>query len=78
MKRWVRENPKDDGTRYNINFDGLKIYTTIDSRMQKYAEEAMEEHMKKLQAEFFHQNTKKQIKNKMMEIFIKKHEVNID
>ncbi len=63
MKSWVRENPKDDGTRYNINFDGLKIYTTIDSRMQKYAEEAMEEHMKKLQAEFFHQNTKKRNKN---------------
>ncbi|WP_430410794.1 penicillin-binding protein 1A [Kordia sp.] len=63
MKKWVRENPKDDGTRYNINFDGLKIYTTIDSRMQKYAEEAMEEHMAKLQAEFFHQNTKKRNKN---------------
>lgn len=63
MKKWVRENPKDDGTRYNINFDGLKIYTTIDSRMQRYAEEAMEEHMAKLQAEFFHQNTKKRNKN---------------
>jgi len=63
MKRWVRENPKDDGTKYNINFDGLKIYTTIDSRMQQYAEEAMEEHMKRLQAEFFHQNTKKRNKN---------------
>ena len=39
--------------------DGLKIYTTIDSRMQKNAEEAVEQHMKKLQAEFFHQNTPK-------------------
>lgn len=63
LKRWVKENPKEDGTKYNINLDGLKIYTTIDSRMQKYAEEAMEEHMKKLQAEFFHQNTKKRNKN---------------
>jgi penicillin-binding protein 1A len=38
---------------YNIYTDGLKIYTTIDSRMQKYAEQSIRDHMKKLQADFF-------------------------
>ncbi|WP_276974770.1 transglycosylase domain-containing protein [Flavobacterium filum] len=53
MKKWVKENKKPDGTEYNIYNDGLKIYTTIDSRMQKYAEEAVDEHLRNLQAEFF-------------------------
>ena len=57
MKDWIKENPKPDGTKYNIYNDGLKIYTTIDSRMQAYAEEAVTKHMPRLQAEFFHQNT---------------------
>jgi len=47
------KNKKPDGTPYNIYTDGLKIYTTIDSRMQKYAEDAVNEHMKTLQASFF-------------------------
>lgn len=42
---WLNKNPKPDGTRYDIDRDGLKIYTTIDSRMQKYAEEAVAEHL---------------------------------
>ncbi len=62
MKEWASENEKPDGTKYNLYLDGLKIYTTIDSRMQAYAEDAMKEHMKKLQAEFFVQNTKKRNK----------------
>jgi penicillin-binding protein 1A len=53
MKSWVKENPKPDGTKYNLYRDGLKIYTTIDSRMQKYAEEAMTEHLTNLQGIFF-------------------------
>ena len=53
MKNWVKENPKADGTKYNIYSDGLKIYTTIDSRMQHYAEEAVEEHLVNLQKLFF-------------------------
>jgi len=44
---------KPDGTPYNIYVDGLKIYTTIDSRMQKYAEEAVREHIESLQTTFF-------------------------
>lgn len=59
MKNWIAKNPKPDGTKYDLYSDGLKIYTTIDSRMQKYAEEAVAQHMPKLQAEFFHQNTPK-------------------
>ncbi len=59
MKKWIKENPKPDGTKYNINSDGLKVYTTIDSRMQNYAENAVQQHMARLQAEFFHQNTVK-------------------
>lgn len=42
---WIEKNPKPDGSKYDIYNDGLKIYTTIDSRMQQYAEEAVEEHL---------------------------------
>lgn len=59
MKDWVKKNLKPDGTKYNINSDGLKVYTTIDSRMQKYAEDAVQQHMARLQKEFFVQNTPK-------------------
>jgi penicillin-binding protein 1A len=52
MKDWIKNNPKPDGTEYNIHRDGLKIYVTIDSRMQQYAEEAMAEHMANLQSVF--------------------------
>ena len=59
MKKWVNDkaNRKPDGSKYSIYKDGLKIHTTIDSRMQNYAEEAIAQHMPRLQAEFFHQNT---------------------
>ncbi len=42
---WCNKNHKIDGTPYNVYTDGLKIYTTIDTRMQKYAEEACYEHV---------------------------------
>lgn len=57
MKDWIKNNPKSDGSKYDLYSDGLKIYTTIDSRMQAYAEEAVARHMPRLQAEFNHQNT---------------------
>lgn len=57
LNGWVEKNPKPNGEKYNIYLDGLKVYTTVDSRMQRNAEEAVQEHMKNLQAEFFHQNT---------------------
>jgi len=56
MKDWTNNNLKADGSKYNLYSDGLKIYTTINSKMQKYAEESVTEHMKNLQKEFFIQN----------------------
>ncbi len=49
---WCNKNTKKDGTPYNIYTDGLKVYTTIDSRMQRYAERAVREHMAYLQPLF--------------------------
>lgn len=50
---WCNKNSKKDGSPYNIYTDGLKVYTTIDSRMQRYAEEAVYQHVAKyLQPEF--------------------------
>ena len=60
---WCAKNKKKDGSNYNLYTDGLKIYTTIDSRMQRYAEEAVQEHIttKKtgLQDRFFRAKAKK-------------------
>jgi penicillin-binding protein 1A len=56
MKNWTNNNFKKDGSSYNLYVDGLKIYTTINSKMQQYAEESVIEHMKNLQKEFFIQN----------------------
>ena len=56
MKDWTDNNLKADGSKYNLYSDGLKIHTTINSKMQKYAEESVTEHMKNLQKEFFIQN----------------------
>ncbi len=50
---WIEKTRKPDGTKYDIYNDGLKIYTTIDSRMQRYAEDAVREHMSSLQQQFF-------------------------
>ena len=51
--KWTKENLKSDGSAYDLFGDGLKIYVTIDSRMQRYAEEAVQEHMSTLQNAFF-------------------------
>ena len=67
-KRQWEENPlygfcnknfKPDGTPYDLYHDGLRIYTTIDSRMQQYAEEAVSAHMQELQYNFFREKRKK-------------------
>ena len=51
---WLNKNLKADGTRYNLDRDGLRIYTTINYKMQKYAEEAVAEHLgKDLQKSFW-------------------------
>lgn len=51
--KWTKENLKSDGSAYDLFGDGLKIYVTIDSRMQRYAEEAVQEHMSALQKAFY-------------------------
>ena len=58
MKTWAKDHKKADGSEYDIYKDGLKIHTTIDSRIQQYAEEAMEEHLKNLQVEMFAEQKK--------------------
>lgn len=57
MQKWVQENPRPNGEKYNIYRDGLRIFSTLDSRLQALGESAMETHMLNLQAEFFRQNT---------------------
>lgn len=59
MLNWIKDNPKPDGEKYNLYLDGLTIYTTLDSKMQTYAENAVKEHMSNLQDAFFEQNTPK-------------------
>ncbi len=61
MHAWIKENPRTDGSEYNIYSDGLKIFTTIDSKMQLYAEDAIDKHMIRLQKEFDRQNRKNNI-----------------
>jgi penicillin-binding protein 1A len=53
MKKWAKENKKPNGESYNIYRDGLKIYTTINPRMQLYAEEAVSKHMSALQKNYW-------------------------
>ena len=57
MRKWTKDNPKPDGTNYDIFRDGLRIYTTLDSRLQQMGETAVDAHMANLQEEFFLQNT---------------------
>ncbi|TAL60661.1 MAG: penicillin-binding protein [Bacteroidetes bacterium] len=73
MEKWCMENPKPDGTQYDVYRDGLKIYTTIDSRMQRYAEQAMEQHMKEVQVKFFKEC--KQKKNAPFDFRVTKEEI---
>ena len=56
MEDWIKENPKPDGGKYNIYQDGLKVFVTIDSKMQEYAEQAVKTHMARLQEVFDDQN----------------------
>lgn len=53
LKKWCARNIKADGTSYNLYTDGLKVYTTINSRLQKFAEEATRAHMSSLQKDFY-------------------------
>lgn len=67
LKQWnenplygfCRKNRKPDGSYYDLYQDGLRIYTTLDSRMQRYAEEAVNEHIQDLQKRFFREKRNK-------------------
>ncbi|WP_417884671.1 penicillin-binding protein 1A [Zunongwangia sp.] len=56
LSKWIVDNPKPNGETYNIYRDGLRIYTSIDSKMQQYAETAVTQHLANLQKEFDRQN----------------------
>ena len=51
---WCNKNRKRNGDNYSIYTDGLKVYTTIDSRMQRYAEDAAYQHVVRADSESFH------------------------
>jgi penicillin-binding protein 1A len=73
MSKWCSEHLKADGKPYDMYRDGLKVYTTIDTRMQTYAEQAVNEHMSYMQGEF-----DKALKNKKNRPFswrVKKDEI---
>ena len=53
LLKWCKEHKKADGSPYNLYRDGLRIYTTIDTRMQQYAEESVKEHFTELQKTFY-------------------------
>ena len=53
LKAWCSNHTKPDGTNYNVYTDGLKVYTTINSRLQKYAEEGLKSHISSLQQDFY-------------------------
>lgn len=53
LKKYLTENKKPDGTSFNLYRDGLRVYVTLDSRLQRYAEEAQLQHMSELQSIFF-------------------------
>jgi len=59
MDDWISKNPKPDGSKHSLYRDGLRIFTTIDSRMQAKGEAAVDAHMKNLQKEFFKQNSRR-------------------
>jgi penicillin-binding protein 1A len=70
---FIEKNPKSDGSKYNLYSDGLKIYTTIDSRMQQYAEEIVAQHLTELQAQFIKE--KKGKKNGIFPHNMKQNEI---
>lgn len=64
MKKWCKDHKKPDGENYDVHKDGLRIYTTIDSRMQRYAEEAVAEHMgNSIQPAFFKEISRRRSKS---------------
>lgn len=84
LKDWVKKNPKPNGETYDINRDGLKIYVTLDSRMQKYAQEAVQEHIANLQKYFFKEHKRNKtapfydLEPEQVEMIINRAKINSD
>src|SRR5690606_24330798 len=82
VKKWCKQNINPEtGENYNVYKDGLQIYTTLDSRMQQLAEEAVAEHLKELQVPFAQQNVIKsgkiweqKIPKKVLEDYVRSEE----
>tara|TARA_A100001011_G_scaffold378200_1_gene442715 strand:- start:8496 stop:10757 length:2262 start_codon:yes stop_codon:yes gene_type:complete len=75
MKNWVKYNKKNDNSYYNIYSDGLKIYTTIDSRLQNYAQESMKIHMSSLQNQFYDHWSSEEYENAPFDSSLRKGQV---
>lgn len=73
LKKWCSEHLKPNGEPYNMYRDGLKVYTTIDTRMQTYGEQAVEEHMAALQKQF--EGELKNKKNRPFSYRVNKEEI---
>ncbi len=74
LTEWAKTHYKDDGTPYDIYRDGLRVYTTIDSRLQQYAEEAVAQHLRDdLQKDFF-----KEMKGKKFAPFVLNTQKEVD
>ena len=56
LQNWIDKNPKPDGTKYSLYSDGIKVFTTIDTRYQEYAETAVDKHLNNLQKVFDEKN----------------------
>lgn len=56
LQNWIDKNPKPDGTKYSLYSDGIKVFTTIDTRYQEYAETAVDKHLNNLQNVFDEKN----------------------
>ncbi len=74
---WCQKNYKLDGSNYNIYNDGLKIYTTIDSRMQRYAEQSVTEHLSQSIQPAFFKKMKEQLKNPPFSNDLEKKDVEV-
>jgi penicillin-binding protein 1A len=59
MKEWTRNYEAETGVKYNIYDDGLRIYTTIDSKLQEFAEQAVKSHMVSLQKQFYNETKRR-------------------
>lgn len=68
LSDWLKTHAKPDGSHYDLYKDGLKIYTSIDPRMQKHAEAAVKEEMKRIQKNFDRVHRGKKLSKEMQKV----------